>query len=140
MTNTAGPRRIGDVAVELGVAAHVLRHWEDVGVLVPPRAPGGQRVYSDDLVVRARLVLLCQRAGLSLAEIKDLFAARSRAERVELFAGKQAELGARVRDLTRTIDFLAHVLRCTHPIVDECPECVGFSREDAAERIGALFG
>ncbi|MGY0498024.1 hypothetical protein ACWZHB_05945 [Nocardia sp. FBN12] len=44
------------------------------------------------------------------------------------FADKQAELQARVDDLTRTIDFLAHVLRCTHPIVDECPDCVEFSR------------
>ncbi|MFI1241145.1 MerR family transcriptional regulator [Nocardia salmonicida] len=128
MPNTAESRRIGDVAAELGVATHVLRHWEDVGVLVPPRAPGGQRMYGGDLIVRARLVQLCQRAGLSLAEIKDLFAARSRTRRVAVFADKQAELRTRVDDLARTIDFLAHVLRCTHPIVDECPDCVEFSR------------
>ncbi|MFD3509675.1 MerR family transcriptional regulator [Nocardia sp. NPDC058666] len=128
MPETAAARRIGDAAAELGVATHVLRHWEDVGVLVPPRAPGGQRVYGNELMVRARLVQLCQRAGMSLAEIKDLFATRSRTRRVAVFADKQTELQARVDDLTRTIDFLAHVLRCTHPIVDQCPDCVEFSR------------
>lgn len=132
MPRTAASRRIGDAAAELGVATHVLRHWEDVGVLVPPRAPGGQRIYGGELIVQARLVQLCQRAGLSLAEIKDLFATRSRTRRVALFADKQAELQARVDDLTRTIGFLAHVLRCTHPIVDECPDCVEFSQ--AAQR------
>jgi MerR family copper efflux transcriptional regulator len=126
--NTAESRRIGDAAAELGVAAHVLRHWEDAGVLVPPRAPGGQRIYNGALIVQARLVQLCQRAGMSLAEIKELFDTRSRARRVALFADKQAELQAHVDDLTRTIDFLAHVLRCTHPIVDQCPDCVEFSR------------
>ncbi|MFD3704901.1 MerR family transcriptional regulator [Nocardia sp. NPDC058658] len=127
MPKTAGSR-IGDAAAELGVATHVLRHWEDVGVLVPPRAPGGQRIYDGELIVRGRLVQLLQRSGLSLAEMKDLFATRSHTRRVALFADKQAELRARVDDLTRTIDFLAHVLRCTHPIVDECPDCVEFSR------------
>ncbi len=128
MSRTAESRRIGDAAAELGVATHVLRHWEDAGVLVPPRAPGGQRIYDGELIVRARLVQLCQRSGLSLAQIRDLFATGSRTRRVALFADKQAELQARVDDLTRTIDFLAHVLRCTHPIVDECPDCVDFSR------------
>ncbi|MFD4441891.1 MerR family transcriptional regulator [Nocardia sp. NPDC058519] len=128
MPPTTKSRRIGDAAAELGVATHVLRHWEDAGVLVPPRASGGQRIYDGELIVRARLVQLCQRAGLSLAEIKDLFATRSRTRRAALFADKQAELQARADNLTRTIDFLAHVLRCTHPLVDECPDCVEFSR------------
>lgn len=128
MPHTAASRRIGDAAAELGVAAHVLRHWEDAGVLVPPRAPGGQRIYDGELIVQARLIQLCQRSGLSLSEIKELFATRSRTRRVALFADKQAQLRTRVDDLTRTIDFLSHVLRCTHPIVDECPDCVDFSR------------
>ncbi|WP_415504468.1 helix-turn-helix domain-containing protein [Actinomyces slackii] len=38
---------IGAAAAELGVSVHVLRHWEDVGVLVPARDALGRRRYGD---------------------------------------------------------------------------------------------
>jgi len=118
--------RIGDAAAALGVPAHVLRHWEDVGALVPYRTPAGHRDYDDELVLRGRLVQISQRAGLSLAEIRRLVAADS-PSRAELIRGKREEIAARIGALTRADRFLEHVLQCVHPVVSDCPACSEFA-------------
>ncbi|CAM3981238.1 MerR family transcriptional regulator [Tsukamurella ocularis] len=118
--------RIGNAAAEVGVAAHVLRHWEDVGVLVPPREPGGQRDYSGEHVAQARLVLLCQRAGLSLDEIKQLIVADSAGRAAHLRRHRETIAG-RIDELQRADGFLEHTLTCAHPVVTRCPECSEFA-------------
>ncbi len=92
--------RIGDAAAMLGLDSHVLRHWEEMGLLRPPRSSSGHRVYDDELVTRARLIRVCQRAGMSLAEIRALGTA-GMARRVELVAAKRAEIQAAVEQLHR---------------------------------------
>ncbi|KAA1418282.1 MerR family transcriptional regulator [Mumia zhuanghuii] len=116
--------RVGDAADVLGIAAHVLRHWEDVGLLRPPRLPSGHRVYDDQTIAEARMIQICQRAGLSLAEIRDL-AAADRTERLGMIAAKRASIAAQVADLELADLFLSHVVTCTHPVVSECDECSG---------------
>lgn len=118
--------RIGELAERVGVATHVLRHWEDVGVLVPERSSSGHRSYTDEHLVRARLILLCQRAGLSLRDIAELLR-NGPSGRAARLVDHRREIGARIDDLQRTDAFLAHVLHCRHPLVSECPECSGFS-------------
>jgi hypothetical protein len=36
---------IGEIAGHFGLATHVLRHWETMGLLSPERAGGGRRRY-----------------------------------------------------------------------------------------------
>ena len=48
MTDTG--QRIGDAAATLAVATHVLRHWEDVGLLRPRRLSSGHRAYDDQTI------------------------------------------------------------------------------------------
>lgn len=36
---------IGELAAHFGLATHVLRHWEAMGLLAPRRTPTGQRTY-----------------------------------------------------------------------------------------------
>ena len=100
---TENGRRIGDAAATLAVATHVLRHWEDVGLLRPRRLSSGHRAYDDQTIGQARMIQICQRAGLSLAEIKEL-GISDRGDRIAL-------------------NFLAHIAHCEHPVVSECPEC-----------------
>ena len=64
--------KIGEAARKLGVATHVLRHWEEVGVVVPRRAASGHRHYDEEHLTRARVLQSCQRIGLSLAEIRQV--------------------------------------------------------------------
>ncbi|MBB1031344.1 MerR family DNA-binding transcriptional regulator [Dietzia sp. SLG310A2-38A2] len=37
------PTKIGEVAGRVGVDIHVLRHWHDMGVVIPDRAASGHR-------------------------------------------------------------------------------------------------
>lgn len=118
--------RIGDAAASIGVAAHVLRHWEDVGVLTPARDPGGRRLYDAESVAHGRLVLLCQRAGLSLADIRAL-SEQDRDGRVALLDRHRGVIAGKIAALERADAFLTHVLSCSHPIVVECPDCAEFA-------------
>ena len=122
--------RIGEVAAAVGVETHVLRHWEDVGVLVPARNGGGQRVYGQEAVTRARIIRRCQRAGLSLAEIRSLAPADS-PDRIEIIAERRAALSDTIAQLRGAVGYLDHLTRCTHPLADDCPECSEFAHGSA---------
>jgi MerR family copper efflux transcriptional regulator len=37
---------IGDLAARFGLATHVLRHWEEMGLLRPARTSAGRRRYT----------------------------------------------------------------------------------------------
>jgi CheY-like chemotaxis protein len=66
---------IGAVSRMLGVAATVLRTWEDrYGVVVPERSAGGQRLYTQHHVERLRAVCTRIEDGLSAADAHRLLA------------------------------------------------------------------
>ncbi len=119
--------QISDAARHVGVAAHVLRHWEEVGVLRPCRTASGHRVYDDELVAQARLVRICRRAGLSLAELATL-ASSDLQDRAALIVTKRREIAREREALDRADSFLAHTLECRHPVVTDCPDCTDFAR------------
>jgi DNA-binding transcriptional MerR regulator len=118
---------VGTAAEAVGVEAHVLRHWEDVGVLVPRRTASGHRRYDDELLTRARLVRLCQHAGLSLSDIRQL-GVGDRERRIALIDATLDRIRADVSKLRRAERFLSHVVRCVHPVVSQCPDCAGFAQ------------
>ncbi|WP_067898813.1 MerR family transcriptional regulator [Nocardia vaccinii] len=118
--------RIGDAAAILGIEAHVLRHWESVGLLHPPRTPAGHRIYTQQTLDIARLIRTLQRTGLSLEQIRTL-GANTSPTRITLIETKRAEIHARMRLLEATDTFLAHLTTCSHPLIADCPECTKFS-------------
>ena len=117
---TENGRRIGDAAATLAVATHVLRHWEDVGLLRPRRLSSGHRAYDDQTIGQARMIQICQRAGLSLAEIKEL-GIGDRGDRIALIDSKRAQIAEQVSSLRLADNFLAHIAHCEHPVISECP-------------------
>lgn len=125
--STESTLRIGDAAAILGIEAHVLRHWESVGLLHPPRTPSGHRTYNQQTLDIARLIRILQRTGLSLEQIRDL-GANTSATRITLIEAKRAEIQARMALLEATDRFLAHLTTCSHPVIADCPECSKFSR------------
>jgi MerR-like DNA binding protein len=54
---------IGAVARRFGLAPHVLRHWESIGLLTPARS-GGQRRYDESDLARVAVILMSKEAGL----------------------------------------------------------------------------
>lgn len=130
---TGEGQRIGEAAATLAVATHVLRHWEDVGLLRPRRLSSGHRAYDDQTIGQARMIQICQQAGLSLAEIKEL-ARRDRGNRIALIESKRDQIAQQVSSLRLADKFLAHVAHCEHPVISECPECSALT--NPARRVG----
>src|SRR5690554_833704 len=64
---------ISELAREFDVTTRSLRFYEDEGLLRPARH-GQTRIYSSQDRVRLKLTLRGKRMGLSLAEIRELFA------------------------------------------------------------------
>ena len=117
--------KIGDAAVAVGVEAHVLRHWESVGLLDPVRSGSGHRAYDEQTLDTARLIRTLQRTGLSLSRIREL-GLSGREQRLALLADERARLRRRIELFEATDRFLAHIAECRHPIISECPDCAAF--------------
>ncbi|MEU8304415.1 MerR family transcriptional regulator [Actinomadura sp. NPDC048955] len=121
-------KTIGEAAAELGIEAHVLRHWEDAGALTVRRDGNGYRVYDDGALEQARTVLKLRRVGLSLPEVVAAMApTRSAAQAVV-----RAKIGALEGEIVhrqQAITFLRHTVECRHRYLDDCPDCAAFARE-----------
>lgn len=128
--------KIGDAAAALGIAAHVLRHWEDVGLLVPARSDSGHRTYDRRLLDQARMIRVLQRAGFALDQIRDL-AVGSRDARAASVDARRAEIQRQVDVLRATDRFLAHLAACRHGVISECAECAAFAARHPLIAAGA---
>jgi DNA-binding transcriptional MerR regulator len=111
---------IGEIAAEFGLETHVLRHWEDAGVLRPERAANGWRVYRARDRAAIIAVLRGKQAGLSLRDIAAMFDA-DRASRHELLAERLKNLDRRLVEIKQARELVAHVMRCQAEVVTECP-------------------
>jgi MerR family transcriptional regulator, redox-sensitive transcriptional activator SoxR len=63
---------IGEAARSAGVPASTLRYWETVGLLKAPHRAGGKRRYELEDLRQIEMVVLAQRAGFTLAEIRTI--------------------------------------------------------------------
>jgi MerR family transcriptional regulator, copper efflux regulator len=121
--NTVGIEEytIGELAARFGLATHVLRHWEDVGLLSPARRVAGRRVYGPAHVTRVAEILLGKDAGFSLEQLRELFAAPDRCRRREVLRTQLAHVRQRIARLTLSQTMLEHGLRCRHLDYQACP-------------------
>jgi MerR family copper efflux transcriptional regulator len=70
---TAAQYQIGDVAELTGLSLRTIRHYEEVGVVVPSgRSPGGFRLYTQHEVDKLRQVMGMKPLGFTLEEISDV--------------------------------------------------------------------
>jgi MerR family transcriptional regulator, redox-sensitive transcriptional activator SoxR len=65
---------VGDLARASGVAPSAVRFYEAHGLLTSERTAGNQRRFREPDVCRTKVIRVAQRVGLSIAEIKALFA------------------------------------------------------------------
>ncbi|MBE1491041.1 MerR family transcriptional regulator [Plantactinospora soyae] len=112
---------IGELAGRFGLATHVLRHWEDMGLLSPARRVANRRVYGPAHVTRVAEILLGKDAGFSLGQLRELFTAPDRDRRREVLRGQLAQVRARMARLALSQTLLEHGLRCRHPDYQSCP-------------------
>jgi MerR family copper efflux transcriptional regulator len=65
--------QIGSVANAVGLSLRTIRHYEEVGVVVPSgRSAGGFRLYTDRDIDRLRLVKKMKPLDFSLEEVGDI--------------------------------------------------------------------
>ncbi|WP_278258058.1 MerR family transcriptional regulator [Nocardioides convexus] len=72
---------IGDLAERFDLETHVLRHWEDKGLLCPERDSAGRRVYGEDDAYRVATILASKASGMSLEQIRTLVDASTEGRR-----------------------------------------------------------
>jgi DNA-binding transcriptional MerR regulator len=90
---------IGELAGRFGLATHVLRHWEEMGLLSPARRVAGRRVYGAEHVTRVAEILLGKDAGFSLEQLRELFTAPDRERRRRVLRGQLAQVRERIARL-----------------------------------------
>ena len=131
---------IGELAGRFGLATHVLRHWEDMGLLSPARRVAGRRVYGPVHVTRVAEIQLCKDAGFSLEQLRELFSAPDRDRRREVLRGQLAQVRERIARLTLSEKLLEHGLRCRHADYQACPQfqAMVLARLDGVELAKAL--
>ena len=74
--------RIGELATLLGTTTKTLRYYEQVGLLMPPgRNASAYRLYGDEQVATARLVIGLRHLQLTIAELRELLQGDGRSSR-----------------------------------------------------------
>lgn len=112
---------IGELAARYGVATHVLRHWESVGVLTPAGRVSGRRRYGPEHVARVATILFAKRAGLSLEQIRAVLDAPDPRTRRALLARHLADLDRRIREMEAAKELIEHPLHCPEEDFTTCP-------------------
>jgi DNA-binding transcriptional MerR regulator len=120
---------IGQVAERFGLATHVLRHWESVGLLSPARV-SGQRRYSEADAIQVSFIVLGKEFGFGLQELRELLDIHDRAARDAALLRYRQVLHQRIEQARRQLALIDHGLTCPVPDYRDCPHI----RELAASR------
>ncbi|SDT99761.1 DNA-binding transcriptional regulator, MerR family [Amycolatopsis keratiniphila] len=108
---------VGEVAERFGLATHVLRHWESVGLLKPART-GDRRRYDDNDLYRIAIILRAKEAGLSLDGIREMFQKPS--DREAILKQHKQELERRIAAAQASLAIIDCALGCEHEDFTQC--------------------
>jgi MerR family transcriptional regulator, redox-sensitive transcriptional activator SoxR len=115
--------RIGTVARRAGVRVSLIRYYEEIGLLPEPERVSGQRRYDEGVLRRLAVIDVAQRAGLALAEIRELvehgddpMSARLR----EVAERRLPEIEALIARAQRVRTWLAAATTCECERIDDC--------------------
>lgn len=114
---------VGEVAAATGVAASAIRFYERQGLFVSERTAGNQRRYDARVPCLVRVARVAQRVGLSVGEIREMFATLPEDPSLEEWLAMDAMLVAeaerRVADLLGVLEDLRSDRRlCELPGID----------------------
>ncbi len=111
---------IGTLAATTGVAVSALRYYDEQGLVTPVTRVGNTRQFDLASVGRVNFIRRAQRAGFSLAEVKDVLAG-SGAEGQALLARKIGDLRRQRAELDKTLAMLEEIRTCGCDVVAFCP-------------------
>ena len=120
---------IGQVAARFGLAPHVLRHWEAMGLVTPAERVGGRRRYSASQVDRVALIVRAKEAGFSLKEIGAVLDASDGRTRKALVERHHAELEERIARLEASKSLIECAIECPEDDFFQCPHFLSVLRQ-----------
>lgn len=112
---------IGEIAQRFGLATHVLRHWESVGLLSPFRAVADRRRYGHDHLYRVAVILRAKEAGFGLDDIRAMISVGDPAARRVILQRHRADLARRIAQAQASLDLIDCALGCDHDDFTQCP-------------------
>jgi MerR family transcriptional regulator, redox-sensitive transcriptional activator SoxR len=118
---------VGDLARRSGVAVSTLHFYETKGLISPRRTRGNQRRYPRSLLRRVAIIRIAQRAGISLAEIREALSTlpAGRTPHADdwrrLSSTWKERLDDRIVALTQLRDEMAGCIGCGCLSLRECP-------------------
>jgi MerR family transcriptional regulator, copper efflux regulator len=125
---------IGQLAARFGLATHVLRHWEDVGLIEPAERVNGRRRYRGWHVARVATILLMKDAGLRLDQIRAILGASGGPARKELLRRHRDELDRRLAGIEASREIVQHGIDCPAEDFTRCPNFLRIVEEKVAGR------
>ncbi|ETK36728.1 MerR family transcriptional regulator [Microbispora sp. ATCC PTA-5024] len=117
------------MAERFGLAAHVLRHWESVGLLEPARAEGDRRRYGPDDLYRIAVILRAKEAGFGLDDIREMIATREPTARQAILQRLEGDLVRRIAEAEASLDLIRSALNCDHEDFTSCPHFQAMVRD-----------
>jgi MerR family copper efflux transcriptional regulator len=123
---------IGQLAARFGLATHVLRHWEDVGLIEPAERVNGRRRYRSWHVARVATILLSKEAGLRLDDIKAILDAPDGPARKQLLRHHRDELDRRLARIEASRQIVQHGIDCRAEDFTRCPNFLRIVEKMAA--------
>lgn len=114
------PWSVGEVAERFDLPTNVLRHWESVGLLDPPRDSGGRRRYGEDEVVRIAVIQRSKAAGMTLDQIAVLLDDSARG-RHEVLQQHLDDIDRRMEEMRRSREMTEHAMGCRSHDIATCP-------------------
>jgi MerR family redox-sensitive transcriptional activator SoxR len=117
---------IGDVAGRSGVATSALRFYEDQGLIASERNVSGHRRYPRSVLRRVAFIVVAQKIGLSLEEIRAELAklprnrAPDRADWAKLSSSWTRRIDDRIAELERMKAGLTECIGCGCLSLDRC--------------------
>jgi MerR family transcriptional regulator, copper efflux regulator len=125
---------IGEIAGHFGLATHVLRHWETMGLLSPARVTGGRRRYARSDLYRVAGILLAKEAGLALTDIRDILTTADVEKRRKITRRHCDELVRRIAEMRAALNLLEGGLACGYEDITECPNYQSLIADRMASR------
>lgn len=122
MKSTGTELTIGELAGRFGLGAHVVRHWESVGLIAPTRRVHRWRRYGREALGRVAMILIGKQAGLGLPAIRAMLDAPDRASRQRVLTEQHDQLERRIAELRAAQELIGHGLACPHENFVECPD------------------
>ncbi len=109
---------IGEIANRTGLAVSAIRYYEEVGLIAPDRSEGGQRRFERADIRRLSFVLIAQKLGFSIAEIRDALASLPKGR-----APTKGDWARLSRSFAEGIDCRIAALEALRSQLDACIGC-----------------